>query len=175
MKLYITGPVGSGKTTYARRLSAATGIPCFHLDEAVHVSDPASPSGNSKRPEKERYRIFYEAIDRPDFIVEDTGRVCFSEGMARADYVVLLEPPAAVRYSRLCLRWLKQRLGLEKSLYRPSFSMLRSMLRWARDYDTGKDNLKARSAAYRRVVLRSRRDLDAFEARLCRELSQATE
>ena len=49
MKLYITGPVGSGKTTLARQLSQKTGVPCFHLDQVAHAPDPDRPGGNPKR------------------------------------------------------------------------------------------------------------------------------
>lgn len=41
MKLYIVGPVASGKSTLARQLSRETGIPCFHLDQV-----PAGGSGS---------------------------------------------------------------------------------------------------------------------------------
>ena len=51
MKLYITGPVGSGKTTLARQLSQKTGVPCFHLDQVAHEPDRTVPAatGNGRR------------------------------------------------------------------------------------------------------------------------------
>ncbi|MDD3244337.1 MAG: hypothetical protein PHD32_11565 [Eubacteriales bacterium] len=67
MKLYITGAVGSGKSTFARRLSSRMGVPCTQLDELVHVTDPAAPWGNRKRPKEERKNFGLEAcIYRPN-------------------------------------------------------------------------------------------------------------
>ena len=49
MKLYIVGPVASGKSTLARQLSRETGIPCFHLDQVARRQDPGAKVGNRKR------------------------------------------------------------------------------------------------------------------------------
>lgn len=95
MKLYITGPVGSGKTTLARQLSQKTGVPCFHLDQVAHEPDPDRPGGNRKRPEEERDAMFRSILEQEDYILEDTGRACFIAGMEQADRVVLLEPPSS--------------------------------------------------------------------------------
>ena len=43
LKLYIVGPVASGKTTLARQVSRKTGVPCFHLDQVAHEPDPDRP------------------------------------------------------------------------------------------------------------------------------------
>ena len=43
MKIYITGSVGSGKSTYAERLSQVTGIECTHLDEIVYEQAGITP------------------------------------------------------------------------------------------------------------------------------------
>ena len=150
MKLYITGPVGSGKTTLARQLSQKTGVPCFHLDQVAHEPDPDRPGGNRKRPEKERDAMFRSILEQEDYILEDTGRACFIAGMEQADRVVLLEPPPLLRRKRVVARWLRQNLGLEACAYRPTFAMLRS-----------KDGVRARAARFpeKLTVLRSKKDI----------------
>lgn len=50
--------------------------------------------------------------------MEDAGRVCFEEGMRQADVVILLEIPLLVREKRIISRWLKQKMGLEKCIYK---------------------------------------------------------
>lgn len=161
MKLYITGPVGSGKTTLARQLSQKTGVPCFHLDQVAHEPDPDRPGGNRKRPEEERDAMFRSILEQGDYILEDTGRACFIAGMEQADRVVLLEPPPLLRRKRVVARWLRQNLGLEACAYRPTFAMLRSMFRWSREYENGQDGVRARAAQFpeKLTVLRSKKDI----------------
>ena len=134
MKLYLTGSVASGKSTLARQIAARTGIPCHSLDEVVYVPDPGAPSGNRKRPEAERDALFAEILRQPHYVMEDTGRACFEEGLRQADAILLLELPLGVRYKRIFTRWLRQNLGLEPCLYRPGWNMLKAMFRWAGTY-----------------------------------------
>ena len=81
MKLYIVGPVASGKSTLARQLSRETGIPCFHLDQVARRRDPGAKVGNRKRTDEEREAIFQAILAREDYILEDTGRPCFAQGL----------------------------------------------------------------------------------------------
>ena len=154
MRIYVTGSVGSGKSTYARRLSQRTGIPCVHLDEVVYEPDASAFWGNRKRPVQERDARFAAVIARKSWIIEDAGRACFEEGMARADRILVLDYPLPLRQWRIIRRWVCQRLGLEKSLYRPRLKMLRLMLRWARDFDDRTDGARRRIARYEDKVIR---------------------
>jgi adenylate kinase family enzyme len=164
MKIYIVGSVSSGKSTLARKLSETLHIPYKSLDEVVHFPDKSSPWGSGKRDPKERDNLFYSIIQQPKWIIEDTGRPCFEDGLKEADTIVLLEPPAKIRNYRIYKRWIKQRLGIEKCIYTPSYRMLKCMLRWASDYDSGKDNLKVRILPYEEkvITLRNRKDINAF-------------
>lgn len=164
MKLYIVGPVGSGKTTLARKLSKETGIPCFHLDQVAHRKDPTAKIGNRKRPETERDAIFQSILSRTDYILEDTGRLCFARGLESADKILLLEPYTFLRLGRILRRWIRQNLGLERCGYRPTWAMLGNMMRWTWTYDTGKDGVRVRAERYphKLTVVRSKRDLERF-------------
>lgn len=93
VKIYITGSVASGKSTLARRISQIIEIPCYHLDEVVHIPAPEEASGNKKRLIEERNALFHDILNSPDYVMEDAGRVCFAEGMRQADIVILLEIP----------------------------------------------------------------------------------
>lgn len=164
MKLYIVGPVGSGKSTYARRIAQKSGVPCCHLDEVVYMEDPMDSWGNRKRPEKERDALFQSVLRQKDYIMEDAGRACFLPGMEQADTILLLEPPLLVRQKRIVLRWVKQKIGVEKCIYKPQLGMLKAMFRWAKNYDTGADGTRSRIAPFRSktVVLRSNKDLRRY-------------
>lgn len=161
MRLYITGPVGSGKSTLARALSARTGVPCFALDDVVYEPASGQRQDNSKRPIRERDARFAKILSLPDFIMEDAGRVCFTDGMRAADCVVLLDLPPRVRRRRILLRWIKQNLGIEHCGYRPDLTMLRCMFRWSRNYENGADDLRARLSEFsgKLIVLRRPRDV----------------
>lgn len=173
MKIYIVGSVGSGKSTLARSISSITGIPCVHLDEVVHVEDRADSWGNHKRPVEERDAQFRDILSKDDYIIEDAGRACFSEGMLEADTIVLLDPPPRTVRRRILLRFMKQNLGIEKCIYKPHFKMLKSMFKWAKDYQVGEDSIKARLAPFqdKTVILTDnkaiRHYLSELDRRLC--------
>lgn len=135
MKLYIVGPVASGKSTLARQLSRETGIPCFHLDQVARRRDPGAKVGNRKRTDEEREAIFQAILAREDYILEDTGRPCFAQGLEEAERILLLAPPLAVR--------------------------LGNMFRWTWAYQTGTDGVRARAEQFpqKLTVIRSKREL----------------
>ncbi|OPJ63830.1 hypothetical protein [Clostridium oryzae] len=164
MKIYIVGAVSSGKSTLAKKLSNGLKISYKSLDEVVHIPDKSNCSGNKKRETKERDEIFYSIMQQKDWIIEDTGRPCFEEGLKQADTIVLLEISSIIRNYRIIKRWVKQRLGIEKCIYNPRYEMLKSMLKWSKDYDTGKDDLKARISRFQEkvVVLTNSKDIKAF-------------
>ena len=168
MKIYIDGSVASGKTTLARKLSERLNIQYQSLDEVVHIPDKSNPWGNRKRQSEERDKLFYSIIQQPRWIIEDTGRPCFIEGLKAADTILLLEIPPIIRNCRIIKRWVRQRLGLEKCIYNPNFNMLRCMLRWSKDYDLGKDKLKERISPYQKkvVVMKSNNEINKFNEKV---------
>jgi len=164
MKLYIIGSVASGKTTLAKRLSETINIHYKSLDEIVYEPDKSNAWGNRKRPVEERDRLFNLILQQENWIVEDVGRPCFSEGLKQADIIALLEIPFQVRKRWIVLRWIKQRLGIEKSLYIPSYAMLKCMLGWAKNYNSEKGELYDRIKPYqdKLIILHSNKEIDKF-------------
>ena len=96
--------------------------------------------------------------------MEDAGRLCFFEGMRRADVIVLLEPPPRVRRWRIVRRLIRQKLHREPCHYTPSLTVLRAMLRWTREYKRSGPELHARAEGCpgRVVCIRTSRELRAF-------------
>lgn len=82
----------------------------------------------------------------------------------QADTIVLLEIPLHVRKRRIVLRWIKQRIGIEKSLYIPSYTMLKCMLGWAKNYDCGKGELYDWLRPYqdKLIVLHNHQEIEKF-------------
>lgn len=163
-KLYIVGPVGSGKTTLAKKLSRHYGLPCCELDGIVYEPNPEAPNGNRKRASADRDAIFCSVLNQDAWIMEDTGRPCFEDGWKRADSILLLEPAARVRKFRILRRWLRQNLQLEHCGYIPDYQMLKCMFRWSDNYDNGTDEVKRRLLPYRSKlsIVKTNRDLDRY-------------
>ena len=72
-KIYIIGPVGSGKTTLSRLLSEKYSIESYELDKIVWDDD----NGNIKRTDEEIAKMFNEIISKDSWIIEDVGRKKF--------------------------------------------------------------------------------------------------
>lgn len=157
MKLYITGSVGSGKSTLARRIGALTGVGCVHLDDIMYEPDPSDPGDNRKRDPALRDRMFSGIISSESWVIEDAGRACFAEGMRAADTVVILNPPRLKLYFRVVRRWIRQRLGREKSGYRPDLVMLKLMVRWVGEYDISRFAEYVPKAVYLRTHAQTER------------------
>ena len=172
MKLYIVGSVGSGKSTLARRASRITGIPCTHLDEVVYEEDPTDSWGNHKRPDDVIETTFRVVLSQEHYIMEDAGRERFIDGMAQADRIIVLDYPLRVRKWRILKRWIKQKLGIEKCIYRPHIKMLKAMLRWVNNYGTDRDGTKGRIAQFaeKAVYLHNKKDTEQWLSTLHRVL-----
>ena len=134
-KIYIIGPVGSGKTTFAKSLSNKYSINYYELDKVVFDDD----NGNIKRTDEEIAQIFNNIIKKNKWIIEDVGRKNFIEGIKKADIVYYLDLNKYQIYKRCLSRWFRQRIGKENYNYKPTLNGLFEMLGWARKNTKKKD------------------------------------
>lgn len=165
MRVYVVGSVASGKTTFAKRLSEKTGIKCTHLDGLVHIKDETDKDwGNRRRTDEEIERIFGDLLLEEKWILEDAGRPMFMEAMQASDVIIHLNPSPLVRRKRLITRFVKQKLGLEYSIYRPNKKMFKFLWQAANKYDSGEDDLELRLKKYteKLVHLTNNRALDMY-------------
>jgi len=165
MRIYIVGSVASGKTTLANKLSKVTEIECTHLDEIVHIKDNSNKEwGNIRRTDEEINQLFSAIINKPNWIIEDAGRKMFDEGFKKADIIVFLEPSVHIRRLRIFTRYIKQKIGVEKCLYRPSLHMLDFMYKATNNYETGKDDLKTSIEEYsdKVISLKNKREINKW-------------
>ena len=119
-KIYIMGPVGSGKTTFSKQLSKKYGIQYYELDK-VSWDDA---HGHVKRSEDEAMKIFHEILGEKSWIIEDVGRTKFQEGRKEADIIYYIKLSRLKAYYRVIKRWLKQRLGKEVYNHPPTGKQL---------------------------------------------------
>ena len=136
-KIYIIGPVGSGKTTLAKQLSKKYGIEMYELDKVVWDDE----NGNVKRKDDEINELFINIIEHESWIIEDVGRKKFNAGISNADIVYYINLKNYTIYRRCITRWMKQKLHIEKYNYKPTFKGLIQMLKWAHQ-DLKNKNIK---------------------------------
>lgn len=134
-KIYIIGPVGSGKTTLAKVLSKKYNIDYYELDKVVFDDD----DGNRKRTDEEVKDLFNKIIRKKKWIIEDVGRKNFINGIKEADIVYYLDLSSFEIYKRCLSRWIRQRFGRENYNYKPTIKGLVQMLGWARNNTKNKD------------------------------------
>ncbi|MCH4886832.1 DNA topology modulation protein FlaR [Acidaminobacter sp. JC074] len=165
MKIYIVGSVASGKSTLARKLSKITGISCTHLDGLIHIKDKSNKKwGNTRRSEEETEDLFAKLMKEPSWLIEDAGRLCFSEGFDKADKIIHLKPSLFIRKTRIFTRYIKQKLGIEDCLYTPNLRMVKFLYGALDNYERGDDNLEKRLEAYsaKTVTLVKQSDITSF-------------
>ena len=127
-KIYIIGPVGSGKTTLSKILSKKYNIERYELDKVVWNDD----NGNIKRTEEEIKILFNKIINTKSWIIEDVGRNKFIDGIKKADITYYIDLPRITIYKRCINRWIKQKFGREKYNYKPTLKSLFEVLKWAK-------------------------------------------
>lgn len=116
-KIYIIGPVGSGKTTFSRGLSKKYNIDYYELDKVSWDDE----NGHVKRSKKEALNIFNDILKNESWIIEDVGREKFKRGRDEADIIYYLKLPRLKSYYRVSKRWIKQRMGKERYNNEPTF------------------------------------------------------
>ena len=119
-KIYIIGPVGSGKTTLAIKLSKKYNIKHYELDKVVWDDD----NGNIKRDDLEIQKIFQNILKNESWIIEDIGRDRFKQGRVEASIIYYINISKLKSYYRVIKRWIKQKLGREKYNCFPDFKQL---------------------------------------------------
>lgn len=119
-KIYIMGPVGSGKTTFATKLSKLYNIKYYELDKVCWDDD----HGNIRRSDEESQKIFSEILKQKKWIIEDIGREKFKQGRIDADIIYYIKFSKMKAYYSVIKRWIKQKLGFERYNHPPNFNQL---------------------------------------------------
>lgn len=148
MKIYIVGPVGSGKTTFAKKLSNALDIPYYELDNICW-----KPNGDGKRNEKEVNKLFSKILSCRNWIIENVGSD-FEKGFEQADIIIYLNISRLIVHKRIIIRGIKRFFGIEKSPFKNNIRTLINELKWADKELNSKNKLnKVKSYGKKLVIL----------------------
>lgn len=97
-RIMIVGQPGSGKSTLARHLGARTGLPVHHMDH-IHWM-----SGWVERPRAEKTRLALAVEAQDSWIFEGGHSATYASRAARADLILWLDIPPALRAWRVLRR-----------------------------------------------------------------------
>lgn len=138
MKILIIGAVGTGKTTLSKQLSKKYNIKHYEIDSIVHDDN----AGGRKRTEEEQNRIINQIDEGNDWIIEGTLRKNLYYLIEMSDKIIYLDIPKRTRNVRILTRFIKQKLKIEKSNYKPTLKMLKLMYKWSREHENNKQQLE---------------------------------
>jgi hypothetical protein len=158
-RVSVVGPTGSGKTTFAKSLAASLGVPHVELDALFW-----QPGWRESSVEDFRARVA-SAIAEDAWVIDGNYRSRLG-GLVwtRADTVVWLDPPIALRFARLLWRTIhRARSGVElwngnRESFREAFLSSDSLLLFAlRSAPGSRRALEARLAQPEHAHLRVHR------------------
>ena len=117
-RIYIIGPVGSGKTTFATALSKKYNLQYYELDKVAWDDD----NGHIKRSDDEAKKLLHQIVSKDRWVIEDVGRDKFVEGRERAEIIYYIKLSRVKSYLRVTKRWFSQRFGNERYNHPPTLS-----------------------------------------------------
>ncbi len=102
-KILVIGNSGSGKSTFARKLHRATGLPLFHLDLVWHLPDKTNISREEFDTRLE------EILALKEWIIDGNYQRTLQQRIAACDTIFLLDYPVEV-----CLAGVAERIGKDR-------------------------------------------------------------
>jgi len=160
MKIYITGSVASGKTTFAKKLSKQLNIKYYELDNIVHAG---LGKLRPKRTPEEQISLIKEIDKNQNWIIEGTYRPSCSVVLDLADLIVFLDISLWIRKVRIIKRFLKQQLHFEKCNYKSDMYMFKLMFKWTREFEENRKEFEKILYTYQSKLIIAKNQKQAFE------------
>ena len=160
-KVIVIGCPGGGKSTFARKLSAKTGLPLCYLDMIWHLPDRTTLS-------REEFAARLEQITaRHEWIIDGNYLHTMPLRLSRCDTVFFFDLPVGV-----CLAGAEERIGKQRADMPWTENSLDDEFRqWIIDFPTQQlPVINALLSEYKQkvkiVVFHTREEADAFLSRL---------
>jgi len=163
-RVLVIGSGGSGKSTFAQRLGARTGLPVIHLDARYWRA------GWEPTPPDEWQDVVRELVARDAWVMDGNYGGTLDARLAACDTAIFLDLPRLVCLWRVVRRWARHRGGTRPDMAPGCNEQLSlEFLRWIWGYPTRQRpgilrRLSTLSAGQRAVVLRSTADVERFLA-----------
>ncbi len=137
MKIHIIGCSGSGKTYLANALAKKYNIPHFDLDD-IQWDNNAEGYG-TKRPLEERNALLQEILNNNEWVVEGVYYAWVQQSFDEADIIYVLDMPRYLYKSRIIVRSIKRKLGIQQGK-RETLKSVYNLLKWTETFQN--KNLK---------------------------------
>ena len=137
MKIHIIGCSGSGKTYLANALAKKYNIPHFDLDD-IQWDNNAEGYG-TKRPLEERNALLQEILNNNEWVIEGVYYAWVQQSFDEADVIYVLDMPRYLYKSRIIIRSIKRKFGIQKGK-RETLKSVYNLLKWTETFQN--KNLK---------------------------------
>ena len=131
MKIHIIGCSGSGKTYLAKALSEKYNIPHFDLDD-IQWDNNAEGYG-TKRPLEERNALLQEILNNNEWVIEGVYYAWVQQSFDEADKIYVLDMPRYLYKSRIIVRSIKRKLGIQQGK-RETLKSVYNLLKWTETF-----------------------------------------
>ncbi len=137
MKIHIIGCSGSGKTYLANALANKYNIPHFDLDDIQW--DNNSEGYGTKRPLEERNALLQEILNNNEWVIEGVYYAWVHQSFDEADIIYVLDMPRYLYKSRIIVRSIKRKLGIQQGK-KETLKSVYNLLKWTETFQN--KNLK---------------------------------
>jgi adenylate kinase family enzyme len=131
VKIHIIGCSGSGKTYLANALAKKYNIPHFDLDD-IQWDNNAEVYG-TKRPLEERKALLQEILHNNEWVIEGVYYAWVQQSFDEADKIYVLDMPRYLYKSRIIVRSIKRKLGIQQGK-RETLKSVYNLLKWTETF-----------------------------------------
>lgn len=131
MKIHIIGCSGSGKTYLAKALSRKYNIPHFDLDD-IQWDNNAQEYGVKMPPER-RNALLREILGNSEWIIEGVYYKWVQQSFDEADMIYVLDMPRYLYTTRIIIRSVKRKLGIQKGK-KETLKSVCDLLKWTETF-----------------------------------------